>query len=102
MSQSARVRNISQHLSIKRSQAYRRVEQCISAWVEIGVSIRDLTLPERIQARAEQAKLNEPMPFAELPGLIFQHGDGAQIRMERQLAAQANRFADDQGHVVFG
>lgn len=41
------------------------------AWVEYGVSVRSLTLPESIAARNDQASRREPLPFAEIPGIKF-------------------------------
>ena|SRR6185437_7794319 len=67
-----KVLNISTNQRIKRSQARNRVEQCLSAWVEDGLSIRDLTLAERVAARSEQARLREPLAVAELPGVKFE------------------------------
>lgn len=44
---------------------------CAATWVDEGVSIRNLTLPESIAARNEQARLREPLEFAEIHGLRF-------------------------------
>lgn len=57
MSSHARVLNVTNGCRIKRSQALGRIEHCISVWVEEGFAIRDLSLPERIQARAKQAQM---------------------------------------------
>lgn len=89
----AKVFNISSNMRIKRSQALRRIEQCISTWVD-GFSIRDLSLAERVQYRSEQARLATPLAFAEIPGLKFEPPAYAQesTRREYQLAAEANKF----------
>ncbi len=71
MSQSPRVLNITRQYHLKPSQAQRAIDQCAAEWVEQGVSIRDLTLPESISKRNEQAKLRDPLPGMEIPGLIF-------------------------------
>jgi hypothetical protein len=59
-------------------------------WVVEGYSIRDLSLAETVKARSEQARLREPLEYAELPGLRFDH-PGA--RHEGMMAGQAVRFA---------
>lgn len=49
-------------------------DHCSIAWVVKGETIRDTTNEERIALRAEQAqkaKLQEPMPYAEIPGYSF-------------------------------
>jgi hypothetical protein len=65
---STRVVNITNGRHLKRSQARGRVEQCLSAWVEEGYTIRDLTLQETIAARNKR----EPIPFSEIPRLRFE------------------------------
>ena len=89
----AKVFNISSNMRIKRSKALRRIEQCISTWVD-SFTIRDLSLAERVHARSEKARLEEALAFAELPGLRFQPPAYAQesTRREYVLAAEANKF----------
>lgn len=72
MAQDPRVLNITRGFRLKRSQAYRGIENCAWTWVEVGVSVRDLTLEESMKTRNEQAKLREPLVYAEIPGLIFE------------------------------
>lgn len=70
-------------------------EHCSACWVEEGVSIRDLTPQEAIQARNEQARLREPLPYKEIHGLRYEpsvHGVEAS-RREGQLVWQAHQFA---------
>ena len=90
----AKVLNTTSNMRIKRSQAMRRVEQCISTWVD-SFTIRDLSLAERVHARSEKARLEEALALAELPGLKFQPPANAQesTRREYHLVAEANRFA---------
>lgn len=74
-----RVLNITSGWKLKQNQAVRAVESCSAAWVEEGVSIRNLTLAESIAKRNEQAKLRDPEPdnqrepgsFAEIRGIVF-------------------------------
>ena len=68
---STRVLNISKCKHIKRSQARGRVEQCLSVWVDEGYSIRDLTMAESFQARAQQAKDKMPIPPPEIRHVIY-------------------------------
>lgn len=94
MSKNSRVFNLTRKFSLKHRQAEKAVEQCACAWVEYGVSIRDLTLAESIQARNEQAKTHDPLPNMELTGLVFrQPVNAATTRRERaELVSEANRF----------
>src|SRR5579875_1076831 len=106
MASHTKVLNISSGLRIKRSQAYRRIEQCVSEWVEDGVSIRDLTVAEMIAARSMQARagqrrehererLGVDLGHVELPGVVFRLGDNrAAVSREMALARDAQRFAD--------
>ena len=79
---------------MKHRQAAQAVENCACEWVEFGVSLRDLTLAEAIAARNRQASLREPLPFAELPGLLYEAASGKECaaRVERLMAMEANRF----------
>jgi hypothetical protein len=95
MSNNTRVLNITRRFYMKHKQAARAVENCACAWVEFGVSLRDLTLAEAIAARNHQASLRDPLPFAELPGLLYRPASGreAGARVQRVMAMEANRFA---------
>jgi len=42
--------------------------------------------------RIEAAKQQEPMPFAEIPGLRYEPSNLAQTRQSWPLIAEANRF----------
>lgn len=94
MASHVRVINLTRGFRLKLNQAERAVEACAAAWVEYGVSLRDLTLAEAIAARNEEAKRREPLPYAEIPGLIYEPGASraASNRQELALAAQANQF----------
>ena len=72
MSQSPRILNITRKFHLKPSQARRAIENCSAEWVQEGISIRDLTLAESIEKRNEQAREREPLPQAEIPGLMYQ------------------------------
>lgn len=94
MSGNSRVQNLSRGYSMKFRQAERAVGECVCAWVEYGVSVRDLSVAESIAARNEQARLREPLPFAEIPGLSFVlPANPSAVRAERKLAWNANVFA---------
>jgi hypothetical protein len=95
MASNARILNLTNGRRIKRNQALGRVEQCISAWVEPNVSIRDLTLQESIAKRSEEARASVPLASAEIPGLVFEPPANAiaGTRLEHQRLAEANAFA---------
>ena len=90
MTKTLRVFNVTSGDRPRFNQAARKVAEGICAWVEYGVSIRTLTLQEQIAARNEAARMREPLEYAELPGLRFDH-PGA--RHEAMMAGQAVRFA---------
>ena len=90
MAPDPRILNLTRNFRLKRKQAERAIENCACAWVEFGVSVRDLTLAESIAARNKQASEREPLANAEIPGITFQHSGS---RTERMLAFQADRFA---------
>lgn len=94
MTKNKRIFNISRGYSLKRGAAERAISECSAAWVEEGVSIRNLTLAESIAARNEQARVAEPLPFAEIPGLRFEptSSGAAATRRERLLTWQAHEF----------
>ena len=91
MSNNKRVLNITRGFTLKHKQACRAVEQCSAEWVEFGVSIRDLTLAESIAKRNIQAKERDPLPYAEIPGLIYQT-DKQALQNEIALSQQANQY----------
>lgn len=78
---------------MKHKQAQKAVDTCACTWVEFGVSVRDLTLAEAIAARNEQARIREPLAFAELPGIKVM-GIPALLE-EQRLVFEANRFASE-------
>ena len=80
---------------MKHKQALRAIEQCSACWVEYGVSVRDLSLKESIAARNEQARLAEPLPFAEIPGIKFDPpASGLEMAQQSKLLAyEAGLFA---------
>lgn len=81
--------NVTRGFYMKRSRAERAItEECACAWVEYGVSVRDLTLAESIKARNEQAALREPLAYAELPGIVYSGPTNyALIRAAHEFAA---------------
>lgn len=95
MASHARIYNLTRRFSLKRSQAIKAVEQCACAWVEFGVSVRDLTIAESIAARNAQKKNAEPLPLAEIPHVEFRAPERARTstRQEMHLAVEANQFA---------
>lgn len=95
MSGNSRVQNVSRGYSMKFRQALKAIEACACAWVEYGVSVRDLSLSESIAARNEQSQLREPLPLAEIHGLKYEPAakDRAVYRAELALAWEAGRFA---------
>jgi hypothetical protein len=97
MASHSRIINLTNGFRIKRSQALGRIEQCISEWVEEGVSIRDLTLAQRVARRAQQSKEREPLAFVELPNVVYRPPIGAQAAYyeSKRLAFEANRFASE-------
>ena len=81
---------------VRLSQAKRWVDDCAFAWVIEGVSIRRLTLAERVTARAEKARREEPLPLSEIHGLRYEPPAGAvaAYRQSRMLAFEADRYAE--------
>lgn len=95
MTKNRRVFNVTRGFSLKRSRAERAILECSAEWVEYGVSIRSLTLAESIAARNEQARLREPLAFAEVFGLRYDPcptGTEA-TRRESLLIREAREFA---------
>ena len=92
MSNNKRVLNTTRGFTIKHKQACKAVEQCSAEWVEYGVSIRDLSLKESIQARMLQIKPIESLPYSEIPGLVYQPSNRQSFQNEINLSNQANQF----------
>ena len=66
-----RVVNITNGRRYKFNQARRLVEDhCALAWVEYGVSVRELTVEEMVKARSKQKECEEPL-YKEIHGLRF-------------------------------
>lgn len=97
MQKDTRVLNVTRGYRLRFNQARKAVENCACAWVDIGVSIRDLSLAESISVRAQQAKDREPLPFAEVPGLSFEPatGQAGAHRQSRRLAYEAALFVEN-------
>ena len=102
MASSTRVLNLTTGNSMKRSQARKRViEHCCCVYVDADgkdtraetYTVRNLTLSERVAARSEQARIHQPLAFAELPGIKVL-GISA-LNEERRLVIEANRFAGE-------
>lgn len=56
----------------KFNQARRLVEhQCALAWVQFGVSVRELTVDEMVKARSEQARTRELGGGIVEPGVVY-------------------------------
>jgi hypothetical protein len=96
MPQAPPVFNITRGFRLRFNQACRAVENCACAWVEVGVSIRDLTLAESIAARTQQAKDREPLPYSEVHGLRFDppSGTAGAEWQSRLLAYEASLFVE--------
>ena len=95
MAKDTRILNITRGFRLKRNQAIKAVESCACAWVEFGVSVRDLTLAEAIAARNRRAAMRSPLPLEELPGCVYKPAPGkeAAARAEHLWAIAANQFA---------
>jgi hypothetical protein len=92
---STRIVNLSNGHRYKFNQAKRLVEQqCALAWVQYGVSVRELTVEEMVKARSEQIRLQEPLPYAEVHGLRYDpSASGIEAsRRERGLIWEAHDF----------
>ena len=90
----SRIVNLTNGCRFKRGYVERALDACAVEWVEMGVSIRNLTPQESIIARNTRARLLEPMPYAELPGIRFDppsHGIPA-TRRENILVWEAQNF----------
>jgi hypothetical protein len=91
----SRVLNITRGFRLRPNQARKAIQNCACAWVEYGVSVRDLTLAESIAARVQQAKDRAPLPYSEVPGLRFDppYGTAGAEWQSRLLAHEASLFA---------
>jgi hypothetical protein len=91
-----RVINLSRGFRLRFNQARKAVENCACAWVEVGISVRDLTLAESISARVQQAKDREPLPYSEVHGLRFDPptGTAGAEWQSRLLAYEASLFVE--------
>jgi hypothetical protein len=95
MTNNSRVTHAVRGYTMKFGQVQKRIaENSCFVWVKYGETFRDATVAEAAQMRKEQAKLQEPIPFAELPGLIFKPAPNAQAstRQSFALLKQANQF----------
>lgn len=94
MGSHAKIVNLSNGHRIKHSRAIRLIDQCAAVWAVPHVSIRNLTVSEMVKARSEQAKLQEPLPYAEVHGLRYDPSmNGVEAsRRERGLIWEAHDF----------
>lgn len=98
MAASRTVYNISKKCFWKRSYALKSINNCACEWVEEDRTVRDLTLAEAIAARNVQAKLRDPMPMGEIPGLVFrQPGNVTEAWRFGRLMRDADAFAVSMG-----
>lgn len=95
MTNNARVFNLTRHFYMKLGQVEKSIEKsCSFVWVIRGETFRDATPAEAVHMRNEQAKVREPLPQAEIPGLIFQPPSTGQAyaRAGYELMMRANNF----------
>jgi len=95
MSANRLVVNLTRGWKYRYRAAVQAVENCACAWVEFGVSIRDLGEQEASEARKRQEKALESLPFAELPNCVYRPAEQAQAltRAGYPLVRAANQFA---------
>ncbi len=72
MASHTRILNETRRFWLKMSQVERGIGSGAYAWVKKGETVRDMTLAEQIQFRKEQAKVREPLAYAEVPGLTYE------------------------------
>ena len=77
---------------MKRSQAERAIQEGACVWVEYGISVRSATLAESIAFRNQLAAERDPIPSAELPGLIYQPPATDHNTDRYSLIQQANQL----------
>ena len=96
-----RILNQTNGYEYKLGRVERAIEECSVAWVEVGVSVRNLTLAESIVARSEQVKVSiklkvmkELLPSAEIRHVLYEPSlRGMQAtRNESMLIREANYF----------
>ena len=95
----SRIVNLTNGHRYKFNQAKRLVEdQCACAWVQYGVSVRELTVDEMVKARSDQIRLREPLPYKEIHGLRYEpSARGVEAsRREGLLVFQAHQFVAKQ------
>ncbi len=92
-----RVTHTGRGYTMKYKSALKGIFNCALAWVDEGISVRDLTLAEAIQSRNEQARLREPLEYAELPGIVFRPPIGQEKANQESavLVYEAHQFARD-------
>ena len=95
MASNTRILNVTRGFRLKPSQVERAFLNCAMVWVEEGVSVRDCTLAESIAGRNEQAKVREPLAYAEIPGLTYDPCTSGQAasRESQFLIRQAHEWA---------
>lgn len=95
MASHSKILNISKNCKIKRSQAIHRIAGGVAVWVEEGFSIRELTLPERLAARAQSAETERfGNMLNELPGLKWEPptAERYSFRLRYPILRQAQEF----------
>ena len=102
MTKNHRVLNVTRGYSMKRGAAEKAIRECSATWVEYGISVRNLTIAEAITARNEQARLREPLAFAEVHGLRFDPPASgiAATKREGKLLWAAHDFVMNGGSVA--
>lgn len=95
MKRPKRILNVARNQYMSSKQALRAIDSCACAWVDYGVSVRDLSLSEAIIARNQQARLREPLALAELHNLHYRPAVGkeAEARKVQIRIRVANQFA---------
>ncbi len=95
MAKVRRVLNVTNGFWFKPGLVDLAIEQCAVAWVDRGVSVRNVTEDEAVVLRNQQAQQRMRLAYAELPGLVYEPaiGGAEAYRNERLLAVEANNFA---------
>jgi len=96
MTKNSRVTHVTRNYSMKFGQVQKRIaENACFVWVKYGETFRDATFQEAAQMRKEQAKTQEPIAFAENPGLKVIWKTPQQQAIQRHsysLISAANEF----------
>ncbi|MGA9068962.1 MAG: hypothetical protein WB424_01830 [Terracidiphilus sp.] len=93
MTKNTRVLNLSKRCRWDRGQAEDAIEACSYEWVEVGVSVRMLSVEESRLARIHQAAVRERLSVVELRGLWYEDGrQSSATAVEKILARVANHF----------